>query len=259
MSGEACLYCGKDRHIPLTFAHMLAVSVQPGFCSACRGKLAPIAQTNGCIGCGRDLSRLDNAFYEHSLCHDCRNWRRKLSSYGRNYALYSYNDWMKELMTAFKFRSDSRIADGFSSEWRAIYHKIEGRSWQARWERLWYEKVWQDPEPHLLVPIPISPQRLQERGFNQAEYLADMLDGEQIPVLVRANNDRKQSKKSRLERLRMDNQPFQLAAAYCDRIKGRKLLIIDDIYTTGATIRKAAALLETAHPAKIDSLTLVHG
>lgn len=259
MSENNCLYCRKDRHLALTFARLLAPSDPPGFCSECQSKFAPIDPEMRCLGCGRDRRGLDPEFCRDGYCSDCLLWRQSPADkyFGHNEALFSYNDWMKEVFTAFKFRGDERLAEGFRAEWRAVYARSIGSSWRGRWENFLNNK--QRAEPPLLLPIPVSTQRLEERGFNQSELLAAMLDGEVIPALLHDGQNRKQSKKRKLERMNMTDNPFRLNPNYAARLSGKRLLIIDDIYTTGATLRKAAAVLAAAEPECVDSLTLIHG
>ncbi|KUP23863.1 hypothetical protein AWJ19_11955 [Paenibacillus sp. DMB5] len=113
----------------------------------------------------------------------------------------------------------------------------------------------------LLVPVPVSESRLMERGFNQAERLADVLSGlrgiPQLPLLVRTHHTGKQSFKSRAERIADMRHAFAANpdkpvsaqfSSWLSQVKapGRPLqiLIIDDIYTTGSTIRACAEAVQ---------------
>ncbi|MRG84790.1 ComF family protein [Salinibacillus xinjiangensis] len=101
-----------------------------------------------------------------------------------------------------------------------------------------------------LVPIPLSATRQQERGFNQAEAIAQLLDLPIDDALTRVTNE-KQAKKSRQQRLQSNN-PFQLK----NEVQG-PILVIDDLYTTGATLHWAAYLLKRGGATTIDSFTLI--
>ncbi|MFT8391446.1 MAG: phosphoribosyltransferase family protein [Sporolactobacillus sp.] len=254
MNSNECLYCRKDRHLPLRFSRLLAAEDSPGFCASCLSRLSPINPQTSCAGCGRDLRLLPAEHHADGYCRDCRAWSAQdVDKYGRNTALFSYNDWMKEIFSAFKFRGDICLMEGFKKEWRDAYHRLTGRSWRDFWRR------GANQDNPLLVPIPISRQRLTERGFNQADVLAQLLDGLIVPALSHDQGGGKQSKKNKRERMTMENNPFHLLPQWSEQLAGRRLLIIDDIYTTGATIRKAATSLASAQPAAIDSLTLIHG
>jgi ComF family protein len=102
-------------------------------------------------------------------------------------------------------------------------------------------------KPDLLIPMPLSPARLQERGFNQSAELARLLSQQlQIPVaydlLKRHNSETQQIQLKRKERLRAMRKVF-----YTDQqIKVRSVGLIDDVVTTTATARAAAGVLKKA-------------
>jgi len=108
----------------------------------------------------------------------------------------------------------------------------------------------------LLVPIPLSDERLYERGFNQAESLALEAGAEPINLLKRVHSE-KQSKKSRNERIRLP-QVFQLSET-APPFQNKQILLIDDVYTTGSTLRQAAIILRQAGAKSVQSLTLARG
>ena len=114
-------------------------------------------------------------------------------------------------------------------------------------------------EYDFVLPIPIHKKRLRERGFNQATLLADgIAKAEGIPVLVdtlvRKRHTVAQSSLDRDARQQNIVGAFEIRNP--DVIRGKRLLVIDDVFTTGATIREAVSELWTADPAEIDVLTL---
>ncbi|MGN7175963.1 ComF family protein [Paenibacillus sp. FSL R5-0490] len=105
-----------------------------------------------------------------------------------------------------------------------------------------------------LVPIPLSPERLYERGFNQSAAL--ILEAGFTPAeLLQRIHSEKQSKKSRLERIH-HHQVFEPLNI---NIENKVILLIDDIYTTGSTLYHAAKVLKTGGAASVLSLTLARG
>ena len=111
----------------------------------------------------------------------------------------------------------------------------------------------------FVLPIPIHKKRMRERGFNQATLLADgIAKVEGVPVLtdalVRKRHTIAQSSLDSAARQQNIVGAFEVRNP--DIISGKRLLVIDDVFTTGATIREAVSELWTADPAEIDVLTL---
>lgn len=108
-----------------------------------------------------------------------------------------------------------------------------------------------------LLPIPLSPRRLAERGYNQAWELARRLDRSALPrALLRCVDSAPQHTLDRAERLIHLHGAFMVHPAWLDRVRGRRLLLIDDVVTTGATLQAAASALVQAGAASVDALVL---
>jgi competence protein ComFC len=110
------------------------------------------------------------------------------------------------------------------------------------------------PRKSLLVPIPLSNERQYERGFNQAEIFAKNLTANVQPLLKRVTHEEKQSKKTRKDRMAKKNNPFIVTNE--GGLKNKSILLIDDVYTTGSTLRYAAKVLKDAGADQISSITL---
>jgi competence protein ComFC len=93
---------------------------------------------------------------------------------------------------------------------------------------------------------------LQKRGFNQSEVIARIIN---LPILdnIYKSNDVKQSKKKRIARIVFDDQ-YRLKSKL--NLHNKDIIIIDDIYTTGATVHKIAKLLSDCNARNICSFTL---
>ena len=118
--------------------------------------------------------------------------------------------------------------------------------------------IWEIDE---IVPVPIHPKRLKERGFNQAFVMAKELGNiTGIPVLdgkiVRIKNTRPQKALDDLERIKNIRGAF---AVMDDYIPAKNILIIDDIYTTGTTIRQIAQILKAKGAEKVFFITISIG
>lgn len=111
--------------------------------------------------------------------------------------------------------------------------------------------------PDLFAPVPLSPQRLAERGYDQAWVLARRLGRAlQVPtqarVLQRRFDARHQAELSRRERLANLRGAFQVAPAARAHLAGRHVALVDDVLTTGATAQEAAAVLRAAGARRVD-------
>ena len=112
----------------------------------------------------------------------------------------------------------------------------------------------------FLLPIPLHTNRYRERGFNQAEQIAQgVAQVWHVPVrtdiLVRIRDTDPQSRLSSREE-RIKNMAGAFEVCLPDLVQGRKILLIDDIFTTGTTINESLTVLQTANPEFVDVLTL---
>ena len=108
----------------------------------------------------------------------------------------------------------------------------------------------------LIIPIPLTKQRLEERGFNQSHYLAENLKkfAELDKKLLIKINKNPQSGIKEAE-LRRKNILGAFSLTDKEKIKGKNILLIDDVYTTGSTLNEAAKLLKNNKANKIFALT----
>jgi competence protein ComFC len=112
-----------------------------------------------------------------------------------------------------------------------------------------------------IVPLPLSERRLRERGFNQshmlAEWLAQELELPVFEVLERAHRRGHQAERTDEERLRaMSDSPFLLKIS---KPLPSTVLLVDDVWTTGATMTAAKQVLENTNKTKVFSFTLAKG
>lgn len=114
----------------------------------------------------------------------------------------------------------------------------------------------------LVVPIPIHPHKLAARGYNQAELLARPLQDYlgmkvQDQVLIRTKLTETQNALRKPERFANVKDAFQVVETLA--VGGKRVLVIDDILTTGATVSEAARMLLKAGAISVDVLTLATG
>jgi len=109
-----------------------------------------------------------------------------------------------------------------------------------------------------LLPIPLSRQRLRERGYNQALLLARALARHKVQAnwLLRQRHTEIQSHLSRTQRLRNLHQAFAFAPHAVRRLAGQRVVLVDDVITTGATMQAAATVLRQNGVQHITALVL---
>lgn len=106
----------------------------------------------------------------------------------------------------------------------------------------------------LIIPVPLHPRKLRKRGYNQSQCFAEGLAGiTGIPVmaniLVRKAHSSTQTKKSRYER--WENVEDIFGVVKPELIRGRHVLLVDDVITTGATIEACAVKLLAVDGVKV--------
>ncbi|MEB2356491.1 ComF family protein [Bacillus pumilus] len=224
-----CQICEAHFVASFTWKSLLLLN-NDRLCIACKHRLEKI-QRPICPACGRAQSN-------DQLCQDCSRWKERLDSTTvlvKNRSVYAYNDLMKDVLSRFKFRGDTALAELFKQDVQAVFK----RSFSIK-------------EP-VLIPIPLSKERLNERGFNQSVILATLIGQPLLQPLVKIHQS-KQSKKKKNERL---DQKGMFQINQTDAIVQRDVILIDDIYTTGATIYDAARILKEAGAKSVSSFTLI--
>lgn len=104
----------------------------------------------------------------------------------------------------------------------------------------------------ICVPIPLSRERLRERGFNQVETVLNHTSAAIskkfaiVPVLVRVRDTKAQTTLMREERGENVRNAFRVNTDYVDKLCGASVLIIDDVVATGSTLSEAAVIIEKA-------------
>jgi ComF family protein len=112
-----------------------------------------------------------------------------------------------------------------------------------------------------LVPVPLHPTRLRERGFNQADALAEALSKRaRVPVLdciERRLYTNTQTRFDRMERMRNLRNAFALRKN--SDVRGKHLVLLDDVLTTGSTLHECALVLRAAGAESVRAMTVARG
>jgi ComF family protein len=154
---------------------------------------------------------------------------------------YRTSGQVREAISGFKYR-DEFFRRGQLVEWLTEVHDrcAAGEEWDA------------------LVPVPLYHRRRRERGFNQARELADGLAHRRglkvLDCLRRTRETPSQTSLERNARWQNMNDAFDLKQGF--DVSGRRLLIIDDVFTTGATTNACARVLAEAGAGRLAALTV---
>ncbi len=120
---------------------------------------------------------------------------------------------------------------------------------------------WVEPaldEATLVIPMPLSHERLRTRGYNQALLLARQLSPQKTNgrVLLRIKDTPAQSSLNRKERLDSVRDAFAVDPLLTGKIKGARLVLVDDVMTSGASLFSAARVLRAAGAAQITGIVI---
>ena len=135
-------------------------------------------------------------------------------------------------------------------------------AWARSFARMMRSTPWVDPALEAadwIIPMPLSKQRLLERGFNQSAVLAAALEagpGSKVRhnVLVRIRDTAAQSSLPRRERQANVAHAFAVHPDWFAALRGKKVVLVDDVMTTGASLHAAAQALAQAGAAQTVAL-----
>jgi ComF family protein len=172
------------------------------------------------------------------ICNNCseQKWHFKWAR-----AAYRTEGQVREAIVGFKYQ------DQYYQQGRLVQWLIEG-----------FDQHTQMGDWDALVPVPLYHRRRRERGFNQAREIAHGLSDERkIPVsecLYRYRETISQAKLDRNGRWQNMVGAFRMKAGF--DVKGRNLLLVDDVFTTGATVNACAQVLAEAGAGQLAVLTI---
>lgn len=220
-----------------------------------------LSKEHSCILCGREM--LDGSKFQ--ICEKCLNNMQKIkepfcSKCGETLESDNLNcSFCKSFNYAFNsnrsiFNYDdnsSKIIKGLKYNQRKYYAKFIARMMTE--DKSVFEKI------DMITFVPISSKRKKERGFNQAEEIAKEISKivgiETVELLEKVKDNKTQAGLSQKERLENLKGTFEIKAGLEDKIKGKNVLIIDDVFTTGATLNECSAVLKMAKPKRVRTLT----
>lgn len=218
--------CGCDHHLVRQPSHQ---GVERWLCTVCEDQLRRI-RAPYCARCGESY---EGALEGEFRCENCSD--RELS-FDFAIAAWHAESVMRDLILKFKYGSELYLRGCLGDLMLPVLEepRLKAES-LADW---------------LLVPVPLHGLRLREREFNQSEELARHLAKstgiKMEDVLLRRRDTGHQAGLSRADRLANLRSAFGVKSAYHKRggrLVGRKVLLVDDVFTTGATTDACARVL----------------
>ena len=194
-----------------------------------------------------------NKLCDKDLCKKCELKLNKIAkikidtywdkNYRKHLYIFKYEGMIKEKLTDFKFNEKIYIYKAFINFF--IKNEKMCRFFKS------YD---------IIIPVPIHKKRKLERGYNQSAIFARNIANNFKNLifiddcLIKIKNNKPQSSKNRIDRENNVIGAYKLINS--DKIKGKKVLLLDDIYTTGSTVDECCKILKQANPKCIDVITI---
>ena len=243
-----------DVMLPPTCPGCRAIVGPPGgLCPECWEKMTfisdPDVSGSGCAVCGHPFefsgppTSAEGPEKGTVICGACA---RKTPPFGRARAAFIYDDASRKMVLAFKHADQT--------EWAGLFATMLERAGQELID-----------DCDLIIPVPLSRKKLFSRRYNQSGEMARKLSInsgkafapgllERIPV----RGAKKASQASLSRRARFENVRgvFKVPVKNASKLQGKSVLLVDDVLTTGATVRAASRALISAGAKNVDVLTL---
>lgn len=215
-----CIVCGKE----------IKRNERYGMCDKCLLSLPTIIHP--CTKCGSECISGD-------VCLNCKTIT---PSFTNCYVVLKYSPPVTALIHKAKYKNAKYLFKYLSN---LMYDK--------------YLELGLDID--MLIPVPLNENRIKERGYNQSLLLCETfikygvhIDND---VLIRTKDTPHQTSLTREQRLTNLDKAFKVVDK--SKIKGKTILILDDVYTTGSTLNEISKTLIKAGASKVYGLVLAHG
>ncbi len=190
-------------------------------CPNCN-KLLP-TKNNRCVACAKPINT------DAKYCGACLE---NTPIINKTYALYSYADAMVYLIEQFKYQHKLFIGKFFADKIYNAYQKI-----------IRYNGAYD-----LIIPVPLHKNKIRKRGFNQSLELLATIKNHQ-PNIISVNSCLRDKNTPALASLKLKERLQHIKGAFsANKINANKILIIDDILTSGTTTNELAKTIITANP-----------
>ena len=217
---ENCLCCG-------TVTNFLPV------CKPCQEQIFKIDKTlPRCSNCGKFL------ISEDRICTECRE-NPVINNLDKVYPLFSYRLWNKEILFKWKLQSYRNFAYLLSKKILQLYSE--------------------EFNDFVIVPVPPRPNKIKKNGWDQIDDLIKFIkvqSNTKVLNLLKRTEIQQQKKLNREQRLSHKGSAFILDKKFVNKELPKKVLIIDDILTTGITLENCALALKNAGVEEVCAITV---
>ena len=204
-------------------------------CNGCLSNLIPITHPM-CTVCGLPFPASKGSD------HLCENCLRKLPWYDLLRSPYLYSGPLIECIHRFKYNMETHLIS-------SLGHLLSS-----------FAKEWiPDQNDFLIIPVPLHRRRLRERGFNQSLLLARILAedfGNQFDYISLIRNRYTQTQTGLKKDERRKNVKGAFSVIQPNAIKDKKILLVDDVFTTGYTLNECARTLKKSGATSVICLTM---
>lgn len=220
---KTCFACQKD----------LPFGDKGWLCAECFSKIGPLEAA--CKRCGAPLKN------GGAHCYECKGADAKKFACSIIRSALAFSEPVRKLIHGYKYTNHKYLADYFAGFMKDAFNK---------------EKEFKGV--NLITAIPLHKKRFRARGYNQSALLAETLAKNigveySLSILIRTKNTKTQTKLSKRERAQNMVGAFDCPSGGA---KGKTILLVDDVCTTGATLEAAARALKACGAKKVFALVL---
>ncbi len=203
-------------------------------CDGCKDRLIPITGPR-CCKCSKPLKNS-----EQEYCRDCS---RRTHLFDQGIGIFPYSTLLQESLFRLKYGKRQEYG-AFYGELAAFYAREQAKKWKIDY----------------IIPVPLHRKRLEKRGYNQAEIIAEAF-GKKLNLPVKKNRLKRKVNTKPQKELDPAERRKNMRGAFTfeGKLEGEKILLIDDIYTTGSTLDEAARALKKAGAGKVYFLVIAIG
>lgn len=233
----------KDFLLDLIFPKICLSCNKEGsyLCEKCLVKI-PLVDKLGCPVCGKIT-------LYGKTCDDCR---RKTYLTGLLYATSYKNPIIREAIKLLKYKYVKELSEALA---KIMLRFIKNSGFLVN-------NFTDELSSFLIIPVPLHRKKFLSRGFNQSELLAQKLAEElememRTDILIKIKNTRSQTDLK--EKERVTNVKDVFAVKNKKETRGKIILLIDDVTTTGSTLNEAAKVLKKSGSREVWGITLARG